>query len=418
MSDAVAATSESPAENLQPGLQILWILPYLPWPTTSGGKLRQYHLLKRMTDKGHRITLLVQSKIAADPETRRVLESVATRLIVLERRPLKHWRTLLAAAFAPYPLLVSVNGLAPLLEQQFAELLQQHWDVIQIEHSYTLQPYLSSLLRAGKPFLLCEHNIESGLGAATYQNMPGWLAPYILYDQWRYRRWERQVYQAAERLVAVTPDDAQRMAQVRGRPVDVVINGVDAPAFAEVKPDVASRRILFVGNFEYPPNVDAVTWCVDAIMPVVWREQPEARLVICGFAMPEHWQKRWPDSRIEWRGYVPDLRTEQQRAAMFVAPLREGGGSKLKVLEALAAGLPLVSTSQGVSGLALTDQEFECGETADELARGLVRLLADVQRARQLGEAGRHHVQASHDWSVAASQLDAVYRKMNHADRT
>ena len=402
----------------QEGLAILWILPYLPWPTTSGGKLRQFHLLKKMTEKGHRITLVVQSKTAVDAATRRVLETVAARLIVLERRPLRHPVTLLAAAFAPYPLLVSVNGLAPQLEHLFAELMQHAWDVIQIAHSYTLQPYLGYLQRTHTPFLLCEHNIESSLGAATYQNMPGWLAPYILYDQWRYRRWERQAYRAAKRLVAVTSDDARKMAVVRGSEVDVVINGVDAGAFAEVSPDVSSLRILFVGNFEYPPNQDAVIWCVEAIMPMVWQKQPAARLVICGFAMPAHWQKRWPDVRIEWRGYVEDLRIEQQKAAIFVAPLREGGGSKLKVLEALAAGLPLVSTRQGVSGLALTDEQFVPGDTTEELAEGLLRVLADTNLARHLGESGRQFVAGSHDWSVSANQLNEVYRKMCDANRT
>lgn len=404
--------AKPPAQN---GLRILWILPYLPWPTTSGGKLRQYHLLKRLAEKGYRITLLIQSKVLADAETRRALEGIVERLIVLPRRPLKHPLTLLAAAFARYPLLASVNGFSPKLTQVFGELQVEQWDVVQIEHSYTLQPYLALLRRVAQPFLLSEHNIESGLGAVTYQNLPGWLRSYVLYDQWRYRCWERQAFRAARRLVAVTQEDAKRMEAIRGSAVDVVINGVDSQYFASVTPDVTSQRILFVGNFEYPPNTDAVIWCIEAIMPAVWRERPDAKFVVCGYAMPTHWRERWPDERIEWLGFLPDLRTEQQRAAVFVAPLREGGGSKLKVLEALAAGLPLVSTSQGISGLALDDQQFVRGDTAAALALGLVHVLGHADAARQLGEAGRHFVSVSHDWLVAVNQLENVYRKMQHA---
>jgi len=124
------------------GLKLLWTLPYLPWPTTSGGKLRQYHLLKALAQRGHRITLLVQSKDPPSAECQRELGKLVERLIVLPRRPLRHPLTLLLAALAPYPLLASVNGFSPALSRRFAELLREKWDVVQIEHSYGMQPFL------------------------------------------------------------------------------------------------------------------------------------------------------------------------------------------------------------------------------------------------------------------------------------
>jgi polysaccharide biosynthesis protein PslH len=399
-------------------LNILWTLPYLPWPTTSGGKLRQYHLLRTLANRGHRITLLVQSKERLLPEVKAHLEGIVERLIVLPRRPLKHPLTLAAAAFAPYPLLASVNGFAPKLERVFAALLESNWDVVQIEHSYGLQPFLRQLQAKNQPFLLTEHNVESSLGAATYQQMPFWMRPYVCFDQWRYRRWETQALLAAECVAAVTPEDALRMAQIAQRKVDVVINGVDTAAFAHVLPDLNSQRILFIGNFEYPPNRDAVAWSLDEIMPKVWAERPSARFVICGYAMPEAWRVRWPDPRIEWCGFVPDLTLEQQKSALFLAALREGGGSKLKVLEALAAGLPLVSTLQGVSGLALqAGQDYRLGQTAHELAQSVIDLLDKGEGAREMAEAGRRYVCQNNDWQISASQLETLYQKINHADR-
>lgn len=399
-------------------LRILWTLPYLPWPTTSGGKLRQYHLLRTLSQRGHRITLLVQSKEPLTEATRQRLSQVVEHLIVLPRRPLKHWRTLLAAAFAPYPLLVSVNGLSPALERRFSDLLNESWDVVQIEHSYGLQPYLDLLQQGRRPFLLTEHNLESSLGAATYQHLPWWVVPYVLYDQWRYRRWEKRAFQAASCIAAVTADDARRMEKVGQRPVDVVINGVDTRAFAAVRPDVGSRRILFVGNFEYPPNLDAVRWCVEEILPLVWQAVPDARFAVCGYAMPTSWPRRWTDPRIEWVGYVPELTVEQQASAAFLAALREGGGSKLKVLEAMAAGLPVVSTRQGVSGLQVEPGvSCACDDEAAGLAQALVALLSDPEAARQMGEAGRRYVCAQHDWTVAAGQLEQLYQKVTDAHR-
>lgn len=403
---------------MERGLKILWTLPYLPWPTTSGGKVRQYHLLRTMAERGHKITLLVQSKELLSEVARVQLESIVDTLIVLPRRSLKHPFSLLAAAFAPYPLLAGVNGLAPALENKFKQLLAQSWDIIQIEHSYALQPYLRLLQRSEQAFVLTEHNVESSLGVATYQHLPKWIWPFVVYDQWRYRRWEKRALKAPTRVVAVTENDARELELISGRPVDVVINGVDTRNFAGIHPDVSSQRILFVGNFEYPPNRDAVEWCSEDIMPRVWQALPQARFSVCGYALPDKWHVRWSDPRIEWLGFVADLTIEQQRSAVFLAALREGGGSKLKVLEALAAGLPLVSTPQGVSGLNVeAGVDYLAGDSSEELAAALIKCLNQVKLAQEMGEAGRRYVSKGHDWQVAASQLESVYGKLIDANR-
>lgn len=131
---------------------------------------------------------------------------------------------------------------------------------------------------------------------------------------------------------------------------------------------------------------------------------------VCGFGMPGSWRARWPDSRIEWQGFVPDLLHLQSSCSVFLAPLRHGGGSKLKVLEALAAGLPLASTEQGVSGLDLVEGlDYLGGQSAAGLADAVVRLLQHPEAAAAMGDAGRAYVRRAHDWSVAASQLERVY---------
>ncbi|HFQ7127439.1 TPA: glycosyltransferase [Pseudomonas aeruginosa] len=290
------------------------------------------------------------------------------------------------------------------------ELLREPWDVVQVEHSYSFQPYERPLRDAGQPFVLTEHNVESSLGAATYDRLPGWALPFVRYDQWRYRRWERRVMSQAAAVVAVTEKDARQLGAMLGRPVPVVVNGVDCEHFAAARPTPEAQRVLFLGNYEYAPNVDAVEWMLDEILPRVWAHCPEARISVCGYALPAEWAQRWSDPRIEWQGFVPDLLQLQSSSSVFLAALRHGGGSKLKVLEALAAGLPLASTAQGVSGLELRDgEDYLGGESAEQLANAVVRLLQDPAQARALGENGRAYVRRAHDWSVAASQLEQVY---------
>lgn len=397
-------------------MRVLWTLPYLPWPITSGGKARQYHLLRQMAARGHAITLLVQSKTPLDEAARAALQPLVERLIVLPRRPLKHPLTLLRVALSTRPLLATVNGHAPALSRTFARLLDQPWDVVQIEHSYGFEPYAAELARRGQPFVLTEHNVESALGAATYDKWPLPLRLLGGADRWRQRRWERQVLSCAATVIAVCDEDAQTLARIAQRPARVVGNGVDTQAFAEVQPDAAAQRVLFVGNFEYAPNLDAVAWLLDEIAPRLWRARPQARIAICGHALPAAWPRRWSDARIEWHGWVPDLRDVQRQASAFIAPLRAGGGSKLKVLEALAAGLPLVSTREGISGLGLSRRQLggpaPLVRVADEpqaLADHLAGLLQDPAQARRQGEAARDWVCAHHDWSSAAAQLQAVW---------
>ena len=122
-------------------LRILWVLPYLPWPTSSGGKTRQFHLLRALAQAGHGITLLVQSKTELDDAARQALEPLLEQLIVLPRRSLRSPTTLLAVMASPLPMLASINGYAPKLSRCFVDLLSQSWDVVQIEHSYSFQPY-------------------------------------------------------------------------------------------------------------------------------------------------------------------------------------------------------------------------------------------------------------------------------------
>lgn len=220
----------------------------------------------------------------------------------------------------------------------------------------------------------------------------------------------------AAQVVAVTEADALELETITGRNIPVVVNGVDCARYAGVNPSYDSNRLLFIGNYEYPPNVDAVEWAMSEIIPRVWQLRPSARITIAGYALPAEWRQRWPDERIEWHAFVPDLTALQAQAAVFFAPLRTGGGSKLKVLEAMAAGLAVVTTAQGVSGLAVTTGvEYDGGEDAEALAQAVSRQLAEPAAAQRMGTAGRAYVGRAHDWSVAAQQLLDVYATVGNA---
>ncbi|MGE7992795.1 glycosyltransferase family 4 protein [Pseudomonas sp. NPDC089554] len=394
-------------------MRILWTLPYLPWPTTSGSKTRQYHLLRELAKHGHRITLLVQSKVPLSDLAREALEPFLERLIVLPRRPVHSPLNLLASPIIDYPMRTIINGLAPCLRHRFEQLLDEPWDVIQIEHSYAFQPFEKALQARGLPFMLSEHTLESVMGAASHDRLPLWLRPLNAFDRWRYRRWEQRVLSQPSEVVAVSAHDAELISQISGRPVNVVVSGVDCDYYQTVQPARHSQRLLFVGNFEYGANLEAIEWALEEILPQVWQSNPAVRLAIAGHALPAHWKLHWNDPRIEWVGYCPDLRELQRRSAVFFAPLRYAGGPKVKILEAMAAGMPVVTTRKGVSGLAVNNGEHYLGsDEGDQLALLINQLLTQPWRMSQLGEAGRQLARQRHDWSVAAQQLESVHMRL------
>lgn len=197
-------------------MRILWTLPYLPWPTTSGCKTRQYHLIRALAQRGHRITLLVQSKIPLSDAAREALEPYLERLIVLPRRPLHSPLNLLASPIIDYPMRAIINGLCAALRHRFEQLLEEPWDVIQIEHSYSFQPFEKALQARGLPFMLSEHNLESVTGSVCHDRLPLWLRPLNAFDRWRYRRWEQRVLGQPTELVAVSAHDAELIGRSAG----------------------------------------------------------------------------------------------------------------------------------------------------------------------------------------------------------
>ncbi len=397
-------------------MRIRFTLPYLHWQTASGSKTRQYHLLRALAQRGHRITLLVQSKIPLDDAAREALEALVERLIVLPRRPVHSPLNLLASPIIDYPMRVIINGLAPCLRHRFEQLLDEPWDVIQIEHSYSFQPFEKALQARRLPYMLSEHTVESVMGGASHDRLPLWLRPLNAFDRWRYRRWEQRVLRQPTELVAVSSHDAELIAQISGRPVNVVVNGVDCDFYQHVQPALHSQRLLFVGNFEYGANLEAIEWALEDIMPQVWMSNPAVRLAIAGHAMPASWKLHWNDPRIEWFGYRPDLRELQRRSALFFAPLRYAGGSKVKILEAMAAGLPVITTGKGVSGLAVNNGEHYLGsDEGDQLALLVTQLLNQPWRLSQLSDAGRQFARQRHDWRVAAQQLENVHMRLAQA---
>ena len=254
-------------------------------------------------------------------------------------------------------------------------------------------PYGESLARvAPGPWVVMAHNIESVIWRRYGQNEPGLLKRGYVREQCRkYERFERRIFAKANCTIAVSPDDAQIAAEEFGaRRVAVVDNGVDVASF---QPDAAARepyRILFLGSLDWRPNLDAVDLLLRDIFPQVRSREHRARLVIAGRKPPAALVRRAAEcDGVELAADVPDVRPYLRDCGVLVVPLRIGGGSRLKILEALAAECPVVSTTIGAEGLCLTrGADFTEANTAVELAAALVDVMRRPEHHREDRPAG------------------------------
>ncbi len=391
-------------------MRILWLQPYFPWPCTNGGKTRQFNLLKRLHARGHDITLVTLCNGKPPADAVAVIERIVSRLICVERRPLKSLQNLYQALFSGLPLTAVINGFDAKLSDTIETLLAQPWDVIQLEHSYFYQPFLAANRQQCKPFFITEHNIESTMGLSVLGKLPRVLHPLIGVDEWRYLRWERQVMNAATHILAVTEHDRAHFAAHFRSPVSVIDNGVDCARFAGVNSAGSGSTLTFLGNFDYFPNIDAVEWSVKEVLPLVRARRPDVTFKIYGHNSRVMQTRLGTIDGVEWGGFIDDLADLYRQSTVFFSAIRHGGGSKLKILEAMAAGMPIVATPESFSGLALEGEPVaEIHRDAPALASAIIDLLDNPSAAQRLGEQARRWVTRHHDWDAIVDKLEACY---------
>jgi polysaccharide biosynthesis protein PslH len=228
--------------------------------------------------------------------------------------------------------------------------------------------------------------------------------------QWRAtRREERRCATAVDLLLATSHGDRAIFERELGlSDVAVVRNGIDLDEFAPDNHKPEAGVILFPGLMSYHPNEDAMRWFLDAIFPIVVRRFPSARLVVAG-ASPSAWLLAQRGHNVEVTGEVPDMRPYLRRASVMIAPLRMGGGTRVKILEAQAIGRPVVSTSLGAAGLDQRHGEsILLADDAEHFAEELIRTLRDSELSGRITAAARRHVAEHFDWNQIGEQLGGL----------
>ena len=396
-------------------MRILWLKSDLLLPLDKGGKLRTWHLMRHLARR-HEITYLAfkePGQPAADVDGMR---EVAARVETVTRsEPAKGTFRFYADAamhlLDPLPYAVGKYR-SRTLRRRLRELLESHpFDLIVCDF---LAPAVNLPQRPGCPSVIFTHNVESEIWRRHAETKPGAIARLLYRAQHkRMLRYEARTLARFDGVLAVSDADRQTFdtlypGAIR-RPVHVVPTGVDTGYFAPAPSDPASRELVFTGSMDWLPNEDAMQYFCRDILPLIRAEEPGVRLSIVGRA-PTPAVKRLADEHgVRVTGRVEDVRPYMKEAAVYVVPLRIGGGTRLKIFEAMSMGKAVVSTTIGAEGLPVTDGEHVM--LADEpqtFARAVVHLLRDVERRAQIESAARALVVERYDWSAVAGALEGA----------
>ena len=399
-------------------MNILYVTPYVP----SRIRTRPYNLIQALIRLGHRVTLLTAA--GTSPEEQQQADELKDWGVRVEVFPVPLWRSLgncLRALPTREPL-QAVYAYHPGIKQQLSRWLRKEtFDVVHIEHLRAAR-----LVQAVKGVPRVYDSVDCiSLLFAQAARVSSQLRSRVMtaLDLARTRSYEASLLTRYDQVVITSQRDKMAMEELARRylppdvqqaPITVVTNGVDLEHFRP-QSDAGrrdGRTVVFTGKMSYHANVAAVLYFAQEVLPRVWATDPRVRFQIVGKDPPEIVQRLATDRRIQVTGYVDDLRPYLVQATVAVCPVLYAVGVQFKALEAMAMGTPVVATPQTSTALLAREGEhLLIGESADDFAAQVIRLLNDRDLAAQIGAAGRRYVEAHHDWDRLAARLEEVYRR-------
>lgn len=395
-------------------MKILVLDEEFPFPSDTGKRIRSYNLFRRLAKK-HEIHYLAYGEMDSIPFItfkESGLNPVAVPNMVPEKSGPLFYSRLAANLFSKLPYIVT-SHYSRLFRDEMMRLIEQVApDMILCEWT----PY-AEYVRDIKniPKVVVAHNVESRIWRRYHETEKNpakkW---YIARQVTKLEKFEKDVFGMCNGVTAVSQSDACEIAGLCPYArVSVVENGVDLDYFNHRSLTVDKDSMVFVGTMDWRPNQDAVTYFVREIFPLIREKRPSAHAVFVGRKPPEFIRAYNDIEGIQIIGSVEDIRPYVHAAAVYIVPLRIGGGTRLKILDAMAMHKPIVSTVVGAEGLEVTDGEnILLADSAESFAERVISLLQDRELQAKLAQNGRALVEAKYGWDSLADKLDRFLQEV------
>jgi glycosyltransferase involved in cell wall biosynthesis len=403
-------------------MKVLWISQNIPYPPKSGVLLRNYNLI-RQASRFAEIDLVAIAKRTVLPgsygkealsELGKLCSVVETVRLQAEESRIQLWMLLLKSLFSATSFTVNWAASKTLRDVLERRLASATYDLVYFD-SISLARYRK--LVVGPRRVLNHHNIESQLFSRriAYERNP-LLRFYLRLEAAKLRRYEAAVAGEFDANLVVSDLDASRLSEIRpGVRTAVVANGVDTGYFRPSDNALAEPgHLIMVSGMSWFPNLDAVLFMTGTIWPLLTSVLPNVRLTIIGASPPQRVKDlEARDSRITVTGFVDDIRPYMDRAQVYLCPMRDGGGTRLKILDALSMGKPIVGTTIALEGIDVTpEKEVLVGDTPDAFVRQIRRLVEDASLRERVSSNARSFVEKRFSWEVIGGNMERLFRDL------
>lgn len=393
-------------------MKILFVAPRLPWPVDTGAKIRTFNLLKEIVN-GNQVTLL-SFCFKDDQRAVNELKNLGIEVYLINATDKINFLKL----FSKLPVIIEKYGSKKLAAKCRELLSKEKFDLVHFDHLHMGQ-YQDCAKNL--PCVLDEHNVESIILKRCADVEKNIIKRMIFKSQAKkLSRYEGALVSKFSKCLVVSESDKQNLYELSGRKanIEVIPNGVDTEYFnlgdSPLRGQSPEDALVFTGSMDWLPNADAAIYFTNEIMPLIWEKNPQIKFYIVGKNPSQDVKDLGiKDSRIIVTGSVPDVRPYMVKSKIFVVPLRIGGGTRLKILEAMSMSKTIVSTTVGAEGIDYTpDKNIVIKDKPREFANMILSLLKDKTKQNALGISGREMVCNNYDWKIIGNKLKDIYRNI------
>jgi glycosyltransferase involved in cell wall biosynthesis len=393
-------------------MRVLLLTQVLPYPPDSGPKVKTYYVLKYLAQQ-HDVTLVSFVRDTDKPDYIRHLESLCERVVTvpISRSPVRDLSFLGKSLLTNQPWMM-LRDERPEMRAALDKLRgETHFDVV---HADQLNMGQYALPFEDSRKVLDLHNALWVL----YKRLAETQSPtkpmkYILLRDWRLlKRYEGEMCRTFDAVTAVSEEDKRSLIEAGARPdITVIPIAIDTDEQAFIQRQPTGPHIVHIGTMYWPPNIDGITWFLDEIYPRIKQQVPDVRCTLIGARPPASITERaQADPSLTVTGYVEDPVPYLRDSSMMVVPLRAGGGMRVKILNALSQGIPMVSTTVGCEGIDVKNgSDILVADDPAAFADASIRLLKDAALNAQVTANGRRTAEDRYDYRQACKPLDAVY---------
>ena len=395
-------------------MDIVWLKTELLHPVDKGGKIRSYNMLKELKRTCH-ITYLTLDDGTADEQARELASEYCHELVCIPHRRREKFTTgfyfdLMLNLTSDLPYAIKKYESAAMRQEILKRIATNRFDVLVCDF---LAPAVNVPQKLDCPSVLFQHNVEAMIWKRHADVQTNVAKKTYLFRQWqKMRRFEAKACPSFDCVVAVSREDRELMQQEYGvKNIYDVPTGVDTTYFRPSGDQGGkSHNLVFTGSMDWLPNEDAIRYFTEQIMPRIKQEVPEVKLTVVGRdPYPSLVELSKHDASIIVTGRVEDVRPFMEDAAVYIVPLRIGGGTRLKIYEAMAMEKPIVSTSVGAEGLPIVDgEEILLADTREAFAEAVVGLLRNQSLATEIGKRAAATVREKFGWQNVANNFASI----------